>query len=139
MAMVRQEYIKPPRTIGKVRGLSSKAIFRFMSKSEKIPPERISDSDNCDSDSDSYSEQEWYHPLDVSDWERNRALLLCYPEWRSRLSEMAVLSEKWKVLTEAWSTIERLYDEDYLKYGDRAYSRGECDRYIRSLTNFYPF
>ena len=71
-----------------------------------------------------------YHPRDVDDWERCRALLLFYPEWKIRLKEMACLSSPWKTLVEKWNIIEDLYTLDYIKYGNNAYRVGEADALI---------
>lgn len=113
----QQLYVTIPKSISEVNGLSSGTIFKFMM-------------------SGIYSKNSPYadHPYDVDDWERNRALLLCYPEWRKRLPEMSVISLKWSKLVHNWDTIEKLYNEDYIKYGDMAYGKGECDNYIRQLT-----
>lgn len=110
----QQAYRTKPIRLEDVRGLSSKSIFLFM----KYP---------------SFSNISYLHPIDVDDWERNRALLLCYPEWRSRIKEMSKCSEHWKILVENWETIEQKYFKDYEKYGDNIYEVGECDKFIRSL------
>ena len=126
---IKQEYDHKPLTTQEVKGASSKTIFKFMSfTKEEI--EEISSSDDQNRDKLSF-----HYPMDVDDFERNRALLLWYPEWRERLDEMKVLGDEWKNLVspEAWSKIENLYDEDYAKYGNKAFGKGECCRYIRSL------
>lgn len=107
----QQLYQDKPIELADVKGLSSQFIFAFMTG---IP---------CDQ----------YHPLDVDDWERNRALLICYPEWKSRLSEMTVVSKEWKVLIDSWDLIETKYNEDYQQFGDKAFDHGQCDQLIRSL------
>jgi hypothetical protein len=112
--MNKQEYSEKPLHKDDVRGLSSKTIFKFFSKGGAIP------------DSD-------YHPHDVDDWERNRALLLWYPEWKARLHEMEVVSLAWSRLTKNWAAIEALYDEDYRTHGNKAFGKGKCDAFIRSL------
>lgn len=107
----QQLYTTKPVTVTEVRGLSSQTIFNFMTGSDGGRG----------------------HPLDVDDWERNRALLLCYPEWKVRLPEMAVLSPQWKALVTHWDTIESRYDEDYAKYHHNAFGKGACDQLIRHL------
>ncbi len=87
----RQEYAETPLTKHAVRGASSKTIFKFMTGA----PMKRDD-----------------HPWDVDDFERNRALLLCYPEWRARLPEMASLGVAWANLTARWADIEAVYDVD---------------------------
>lgn len=51
-------------------------------------------------------------PIDYDDYERNRALLLCYPEWTSRMNEMSIYSEHWKLLAENWTLISELYNQN---------------------------
>lgn len=109
----KQEYSQKPLYMKDVHGLSSKAIFKFMTQ------------DHIDKYYD--------YPLDVDDFERNRALLLWYPEWRKRLVEMSIISDRWSNLVNNWDHIEKLYDEDYEKYGNKAYEDGECCKYIRTL------
>lgn len=111
---IKQEYCSKPLSKNEVKGESSKTIFKFMTESL-------------------VESMKFYYPRDVDDFERNRALLLQYHEWKERLIEMAIYSPKWKILVENWSTIEKLYDRDYEKYGHKAYGVGECDQYIRSL------
>ena len=109
-----QEYVMRPESAKEVNGQSSKTIYRFMTATLK-PDKYIS------------------YPLDVGDFERNRALLLMYPEWNQRLHEMASLGPEWAALVSNWSTIMQLYDEDCKVYGNKAYGIGKCDKYIRSL------
>ncbi len=104
MSTTRQEYTTKPLTKKEVLGASSKTIFKFMTGQE-IKRAR--------------------HPWDRDDFERNRALLLCYPEWKARLPEMATLSLVWANLTANWSRIEELYDQD-----EKA-----CRVFIRSLVH----
>jgi len=75
----------------------------------------------------------YQNPIDVDDWERNRALLLWFPEWKQRLTEMSIISEQWENLVINWNEIERLYDIDYEEYGNKAFGKGQCDKYIRHL------
>lgn len=72
------------------------------------------------------------YPIDVDDWERNRALLLCYPEWRERLPEMATVSKKWKNLVERWDDIEKLYDKESISVNTKESYEGECYKLIWS-------
>lgn len=113
----QQLYEDKPIKLRDVCGCSSQTIYKFM----KYGPGEVDDSDS--------------HPWDVDDWERNRALLIYYPEWKSRLKEMAGISKYWKVLVDNWETIEEKYNSDYKKYGNNAYGKGECDTFIRSLIN----
>lgn len=110
----QQLYEVKPIKIEDVQGASSQTIFAFMTTS--WIEHKISD-----------------HPWDVDGWERNRALLICYPEWKLRLKEMSNVSKYWKVLVENWETIEEKYNLDYEKYKHKAFGKGECDTYIRSL------
>lgn len=114
---VKQEYDCKPIHKRQVFGESSKTIFKFMTGI-------LTDKERKD---------EAYYPYDVDDFERNRALLLWYPEWKPRLPEMGILGEEWKNLVENWSIIEKLYDADYEKHGHKAFGEGECCKYIRSL------
>jgi len=113
----RQEYTEKPMCLHCVRGASSQTIFKFMTKNIK---------DNID---------HMDYPMDLDDWERNRALLLCYPEWKERFFEMSVISNKWNKLVSNWGIIEKLYYEDYEKYGNDNYYNKSCDDYIRSLVS----
>lgn len=116
----KQEYFIPPTNINEIRGESSKTIYRFMTGT------LFSKNENIVAD----------NPYDVDDWERNRALLLQYPEWRTRISEMKCLNVEWKNLTENWNEIERLYNKDYEEFGNQCFGKtGGCDEYIRSLIN----
>jgi len=112
----KQEYVEKPLYKKDVYGLSSKTIFKFMTTD---PNHRSIDKD--------------HHPYDVDDFERNRALLLCYPEFRARLHETSIISHQWKNLVENWDNIEKLYNQDYQKYGDGNFYKKECCQYIRSL------
>jgi hypothetical protein len=119
----KQEYSQKPLYKKDVHGLSSRAIFKFM----------VTNKDHIDID-----EYKHEYPSDVDDWERNRALLLWYPEWKIRLKDMSIISKKWSNLVENWDRIEKLYDEDYEKYGNKAYENGECCQYIIILIlNYY--
>jgi len=112
----KQEYSQKPLCEDDVQGSSSKTIFKFMTTNEI------------------YIENNYYdYAIDVDDFERNRALLLCYPEWKERLIDMSIISNRWKNLVENWDHIEELYNENYEKYGNKAYEYGECCKYIRSL------
>ena len=112
----RQEYSQKPLYKKYVHGLSSKAIFKFMT----------TDKDHICLDNYKYS-------YAYDDFERNRALLLWYPEWKIKLKDMNIISDQWSNLVNNWSTIEKLYDEDYEKYGDSNFYGKNCCRYIRSL------
>jgi hypothetical protein len=116
----RQKYKNRPLKIDEVRGESSKTIFRFMTG--LIAPKQSN---------------EWY-PSDMDDFERNRALLLMYPEWRPRLKEMKVLSKEWFILVEFWDIIEQLYinenfdiDQYNVSYSD--FGSNRCTKLILAL------
>lgn len=117
----KQEYLTKP-TYEMIRGESSKSIIKFM-----ITP------DISQLNLEESSKLALYYPRDVDDFERNRALLIWYPEWRERLLEMSVICEEWKRLVENWKTIEELYEADWMVYGNKAYGVGRCCKYIRSL------
>ncbi len=112
---MQQLYEIKPTKLECVGGASSRAIYKFMKGGSK------------------YLDKSDSNPWDMDDFERNRALLICYPEWKPRMKEMAIVSKRWKVLVENWDTIEEKYNDDYKKYGDKAYDIGECDKYIREL------
>ena len=118
MKLQKQEYEEKPMCASDITGESSRAIFKFM----------VTQSEYLDIDKFVYK-----YPIDVDDWERNRALLLWFPEWKSRLTEMSIISNKWKILVNNWNEIERFYDLDYEKYGNKAYNEGQCNKYIRDL------
>lgn len=111
---MQQLYKEKPTKLSQVRGESSKTVFMFMKTGEIY-------------------ERGYCVVWDVDDYERVRALLICYPKWKLRMSEMDVISEEWKALVTNWDRIEELYCKDYEKYGNMAYNEGQCDKYIRSL------
>ena len=113
----RQEYSQKPLYKKDVCGSSSKAIFKFMTTDSKYI---------C------IDEYKGLYPSDLDDFSRNRALLLWYPEWKERLIEMKVISNKWNNLVINWDNIEKLYDYDYEKYGDNCYDK-DCNSYIQLL------
>ena len=115
MKLTKQEYYRKPLIKREIQGASSRSIFRFMT-AQNTELSKL----HC-------------YPLDVDDFERNRALLLWYPEWKKRLPEMCIISPQWANLVNNWSTIEALYDEDYIVHGNMAYNIGKCCKYIRSL------
>ena len=96
MSVERQEYTHRPLTTEEVRGTSSQTIFEFMAM--PVATRRVS--------------MERVHPWDLDDWERNRALLLQYPEWKARLPEMGTISLAWATLVAHWAAIELLYETD---------------------------
>lgn len=51
-------------------------------------------------------------PLDPADFGRCRRLLLAFPEWRSRLSEVAAKHPTWMALVREWDRIDALYAEE---------------------------
>lgn len=51
-------------------------------------------------------------PHDPSDFRRCHLLLELFPEWRSRLPEVAAKFPKWKPLVDAWGELEALYAEE---------------------------
>jgi len=114
----RQEYSEKPLYKKDVHGSSSKAIFKFMTTDPKYI---------C---IDEYKHSYCY---DTDDFDRNRALLLWYPEWKERLTEMSIISKKWNNLVNNWDTIEKLYNEDYEKYGNDKFYDKNCCSYIKSL------
>jgi len=85
----------------------------------------------------SSSDLQWwdaeYYIHDVDDWERCRALLLCFPEWKPRLPEMARLSREWKNVVSRWSAIETLYVAEIVARGHHDYYGGACCAFIKSL------
>ena len=109
--MLRQEYSSPPQNVKEVRGASSQTIYFFMTGAL-----------------DPLNPKYYHHPWDVDDWERNRALLLCFPEWKARLPEMSALSSAWKNLAEDWSSIEKMYERE----GGNIYG-GKCCQFIKFL------
>lgn len=110
----QQLYENKPVRLRDVQGASSRTIYIFM----KFGPEEVEDK---------------VFPYDVDDYERNRALLICYPEWKLRIKEMESVSRYWKALVHNWDEIERKYDEDYKKYGYKINDIGECDLFIKKL------
>lgn len=157
LRLPKQVYSSKPLTKDEIRGASSQTIFKFMTTPYNIIVKESEDEiqQNIDkmslevlnsNDLDYISNMpplinkiqtkldklSRHYPNDVDDFERNRALLLWYPEWKERLTEMSILGQEWKNLTKNWSTIEQLYDQDYLQYGNKAF-KGECNQYISNL------
>lgn len=104
-------YKKKPRTVAEVVGSSSKTIFEFMTYGH------VHYEDN---------------PMDVHDYERNRALLICYPEWRRRMNEMEHISKEWGILVNYWDAIEFYHNKDFAAYG-KIDMRGDCNKFIELL------
>jgi len=109
----RQLYTLPPHCCDFVQGESSKVIYQFMNHG--------------------FHRSGKYHPTDVDDYERNRALLLCFPQWEARIDRMGELSKEWKILTEHWDEIEEKYCKDYESYNGKVFESGECNKYIHQL------
>lgn len=53
--------------------------------------------------------KETSYPHDPSDFGRCYQLLRLFPEWRSRIMEMADVSAEWRVLAEKWDMLEDMY------------------------------
>ena len=51
-------------------------------------------------------------PQDPSDFGRCHRLLAKFPEWRSRLGEVAEKHPRWAPLVREWGRLERIYLED---------------------------
>lgn len=113
--MTKQLYKEKPTKLEEVRGSSSQTIFSFMTGKLGLKQKD--------------------HPLDVDDWERNRALLLCYPEFHARLPEMASISPEWKRLVDYWDVIEHFYLSDYREYGISSLEKGSCDSLIKGIVS----
>lgn len=52
------------------------------------------------------------YPHDVSDFGRCARLLKQFPEWRSRLKEMAIYSPHWTLLAECWDTLTEMMEKE---------------------------
>lgn len=145
---IRQEYSIMPRRFIDVRGLSSGTIFIFMNcgldgiyQPEYHGPEvpkhihgkRRRIRYRLKNGHYTPGEHHTNAPNDVDDWERNRALLLCYPHWRNRINEMSEISVYWEVLVNNWNTIEEKYNNDIELYGKSKHDVGECNKYIKTL------
>jgi hypothetical protein len=86
------EWIKGPDT-----GMSSLTIMSVLSDKHKHPGRY---------------EIRGEYPLDPSDFGRCYRLLALFPEWRSRLSEVAEKYPKWKELVEHWDELEALWEKE---------------------------
>ncbi len=73
-------------------GLSAITIFNFFRRD----PEIIN-----------VTEQYPHHPIYSEDFERCLALFERVPEWKARISELAVLSSTWAKLIDRWDLLER--------------------------------
>ena len=112
-----QMYLQKPLNIEQVNGASAKSIFIHMN-----------------TDNNTY--KDYYlndYPMDVDDWERCRVLLVWYPEWIERLSELSNISNEWRNLVKNWKLIEIFYKIDHEKYGNKAYKKGGACKLIRYL------
>jgi len=112
-----KQYTEKPLQKKDVYGSSSKAIFKFMTTDKKYI---------C------FDEYKYSYPYDSDDFGRNISLLLWYPEWKERLIEMGNISNTWEKLVKNWDNIEKLYNDDYIKYGNDIYQK-TCCAYIASL------
>jgi hypothetical protein len=99
-----QEYTFIPSCIQNVYGASSQTIYNHM-MGYKTNNFQI------------------YTPHDCDDYERNRALLLHYPQWSERIKEMSSLSKRWKLIAENWIMITELYNQD----------KKLCEKFFRYL------
>lgn len=52
------------------------------------------------------------HPYDPDDFSRCYKLLQTVPEWKDRVSELAILSEEWEGLAENWNKLTEMYEEN---------------------------
>lgn len=77
-------------------GTSSKTIWAVMTGIEKKPDTR------CDFNYDI--------PHDHDDFSRCYKLLNIFPEWKNRMSEVAIVFPKWKPLIQNWQYITELYE-----------------------------
>jgi hypothetical protein len=111
---LRQKYLTKPCYDIQIQGLSALTVWYHMTDYL-------------------YKERYRSHPHDIDDWERIRALLLWYPEWKSRINELSSISKQWKNLVENWETIESLYENDYKEYGNKAFGNGSACQFIRKL------
>lgn len=50
-------------------------------------------------------------PVDASDFGRCRKLLEQFPEWRTRLGEVADRHPAWRAVVGAWDRLEQLHDQ----------------------------
>jgi hypothetical protein len=50
-------------------------------------------------------------PLDSDDFGRCHRLLLRFPEWRTRLQEVADEYPKWQTLVDEWDNLTAMYEE----------------------------
>lgn len=89
---IQQNYYEvEPTDVMEVVGASSQTIFKFMTSGIKIGTINPA-------------------PMDVYDYEQNRALLVSNSDWRERMAEMAILGGYWRVIAENWEEIESAYD-----------------------------
>ena len=52
------------------------------------------------------------HPYDPDDFSRCYKLLETVPEWKSRVSELSVLSKEWKNLSKNWEKLTEMYEQN---------------------------
>ena len=52
------------------------------------------------------------YPHDPADFGRCYRLLKVAPEWRARITELGKYDSKWKLLSERWDELEKLYEEE---------------------------
>lgn len=72
-------------------------------------------------------------PSDPSDFGRCLLLLDFIPEFRTRLSELATLSDEWKVIIENWDLIEITFLDEGGLHWDKYYSFPKTYKLMRDL------
>jgi len=61
-------------------------------------------------------------PRDPDDFGRCYRLLERFPEWKTRLGEVANIFPRWTGLVREWDTLTKLYEESGHNYSDKLYN-----------------
>ena len=97
------------------RGSSSETIFTTLTGYEAI------------------AEDEMDHPHDAADFRRCCLMFECCPELRSRIGEMASISEEWRALVSNWDALERMMDQEAPEWRTQNVTASITDFRIRQL------
>ncbi|MGF6440408.1 hypothetical protein [Paraburkholderia youngii] len=97
------------------RGSSSETIFTTLTGYEAIDPDEMD------------------HPYDGPDFRRCRLMFEYCPELRSRIAEMASVSDEWRALAANWDALERTMDQEAADWRTQAVKTPITDFRIRQL------
>jgi len=111
--------------IGRDTGTSSKTIWAVMVGAVKR-------------DSNQIHNWEFDVPHDASDFGRCWRLLVLFPEWKARLSEVSEIFIQWLPLVRQWNELEKLYCM-YLAVEDYSHYKKTTKEYKEFSVMWYEF